>query len=113
MSSPSVPLYGFALFAAIWVGVLTWQIFPRFPDALQVEGRIVTLDDYLENTCAERVGPLAASCRTETLETGSRLVAQRQSKAILLIEAPLIACAAWFALRGLWRDGSSRPKDEL
>ncbi len=84
-----VPRY-FALLSAIWIVAMTWKVYPQFKDALRIEGRVVTLENYLEDACGERVGPLATSCRSQTLETGWRLLAREQAKSILLIEAPLI-----------------------
>jgi hypothetical protein len=80
----------FALFAALWIVAMTWKLYPQFQDTLRVEGRIVTLDDYVEDACGERVGPLAASCQATTLEEATRLLASEQAKSLLLVEAPLI-----------------------
>lgn len=86
----------FTLFAAAWIVVMTWKVYPEFKDALRVDGRVVALDDYVEDACGERVGPLATSCRATKLETGRRLVTAEQAKALLLIEAPLILYAVIF-----------------
>ena len=66
------------------------KLYPQFKDTLRVDGRVMTLDDYVEDACAERVGPLATSCRATKLETGRRLVAAEQAKALLLIEGILL-----------------------
>lgn len=80
----------FALFAAAVVLVTTWRVYPLFKDTVRVEGRVLSLDEYVADTCGERAGPLATSCRAATLEHGRRLVASQQAKALLLVEAPLL-----------------------
>jgi len=80
----------FALFAALWIVAMTWRIYPQFRDSLRVEGRVVSLDDYVEDACGERVGPLATSCRATVGERGRALVIAEQAKSLLLVEAPLI-----------------------
>jgi hypothetical protein len=81
----------FLLFAAVWMAALTWKVYPQFKDTLRVDGRVVTLDDYIEAACSERVGPFATVCRATSLEHGRRLVAAEQAKMLLLVQAPLIA----------------------
>ena len=80
----------FALFAAAVILATTWKVYPLFKDTVRVEGRVLSLDEYVADTCGERVGPLATSCREATLEHGRRLVASQQAKALLLVEAPLL-----------------------
>ena len=98
----------FALFAAAWIVVMAGKVYPQFKDTLQVDGRVVALDDYVEDACAERVGPLATSCRATKLETGRRLVAAKQAKALLLIEAPLILYAVLYLPIRLLRGAADR-----
>jgi hypothetical protein len=86
----------FALFAAVWIVAMTWKVYPQFKDTLRVDGRVVALDDFVEDACAERVGPLATTCRATKLESGRRMVAAEQAKALLLIEAPLILYAVLY-----------------
>jgi hypothetical protein len=93
----------FTLFAAAWIVVMAAKLYPQFKDTLRVDGRVMALDDYIEDTCAERVGPLATSCRATKLETGRRLVAAEQAKALLLIEAPLVLYAVLYFPIGLMR----------
>lgn len=81
--------------------MLTWQIYPRFGNALRVDERVITLDEYVETACGERVGPLATSCHAEAAETGSKLVAREQAKSILLIELPAIGYTLATVLRRL------------
>ena len=89
-SAPGASRY-VALFAAAVVLAMTWKVYPLFKDTLRIDGRVVSLDDYVAEACGERVGPLATSCREATLEHGRRLVASQQAKALLMVEAPLIA----------------------
>jgi len=88
-STLSISRY-FALFGAAVILATTWKVYPLFKDTVRVEGRVLSLDEYVADTCGERVGPLATSCREATLEHGRRLVASQQAKALLLVEAPLL-----------------------
>ena len=80
----------FAVFAAVWIVVVGAKLYPQFKDSLRIEGQVITLDDYIEQTCGERAGTLAASCRAQAIETGARLVARQQAKSLLLIQAPVL-----------------------
>ena len=80
----------FLILAAIWVIVMTVRIYPQFGDTLRIEGRVTTLSEYVDESCAQRIGPAAASCKEEAWDTGSRLVAREQGKSVLLVEAPLL-----------------------
>jgi hypothetical protein len=96
-SSSAAPISRYlTLFAVVWIVAWTWKLYPQFKDLLRVDGRLVALDDYVEDACGERVGPLATSCRATTLERGRRMVAAEQAKALLLVEAPLILCAVLY-----------------
>ena len=96
----------FLLVAAVWMAALTWKVYPQFKDTLRVDGRVVTLDDYIEAACGERVGSFATVCRATSLEHGRRLVAAEQAKILLLVQAPLIVYAvvylpfSWLTRRG-------------
>ena len=90
ISPPGISRY-IALFAAVVIVAMTWKVYPLFRDTLRVDGRVVSLDDYVADACGERVGPLATSCREATLDHGRRLVAGQQAKALLMVEAPLVA----------------------
>jgi hypothetical protein len=73
----------------IWVVAMTWRLYPHFKDALRIDGRLVAFDDYVEESCGQRVGPAAASCLQEAYDTGRRLLAREQANSVLWIEAPL------------------------
>jgi hypothetical protein len=98
----------FTLFAAAWIVVMAWKVHPEFSDRLRVDGRVISLDDYVEDACGERVGPLATSCRATKLESGPRMVTAEQAKALLLIEAPLILYAVLHLPIRLLRGGGDR-----
>lgn len=87
---------------------MTWKLYPQFRDTLRVDGRIVALDQYVEDACAEKAGTEATVCRATKLESGRRMVAAEQAKALLMIEAPLIAYVLiglpFRLIRGLRRD---------
>ena len=78
-------------FAAVWVVAMTCRLYPQFKDTLREDGRLVTLEAYVDDSCGQRIGPGVASCLDEARATGRRLVAHEQAKSVLLIEAPLLA----------------------
>lgn len=80
----------FIVVTAIWMAAMTWRIYPQFGDTLRVDGRLIGLADYVEESCGQRIGPAAASCLVEARTTGRRLVASEQGKSVLLIEAPVL-----------------------
>jgi len=98
----------FTLFAAAWIVVMAWKVHLEFSDRLRVDGRVISLDDYVEDACGERVGPSATSCRATKLESGPRMVTTEQAKALLLIEAPIILYAVLYLPIRLLRGGVDR-----
>lgn len=72
---------------------MTWKVYPQFRDTLRVEGRVVSLDQYVEDACGEKAGTEATVCHATKLESGRRMVAAEQAKALLMIEIPLLAYA--------------------
>jgi hypothetical protein len=80
----------FGVVAAVWVIAMTWRIYPQFKDALRIDGRVMTIADYVDETCGQRIGPNAKSCSEEAWATGRREVAREQGKSVLLIAAPLL-----------------------
>ena len=98
----------FTLFAVAWIVVMAWKVYPEFRDRLRADGRVMTLDDYVEEACGERVGPLATSCRATKFESGRRMVAAEQAKALLLIEAPLLLYAVLYLPIRLLRGAAER-----
>ena len=95
MSSPALARY-FTVFAAAWILAMTWKVYPQFKDSLRVDGRVVALDQYVVDACSEKAGLEAAACSATKLESGRRMVASEQAKALLLIEAPLILYAVLY-----------------
>jgi hypothetical protein len=81
----------FVVLSAVWVLAMTWRLYPQFKDTLRDDGRLVTLEAYIDDSCGQRIGPGVASCLEEARATGRRLVAREQGKSVLLIEAPLLA----------------------
>lgn len=92
----------FALFALVWVIAMMWRIYPQFKDAVRVDGRLTTVDDYIDGICGERVGPAAATCLAETREEAQRLLRHEQGKSILLIEAPILGYLLIYLPVALW-----------
>ena len=93
----------FALFAIAWVIAMMWRIYPQFKDAVRVDGRLTTVDDYVDGTCGERVGPAAATCLAEAREEAQRLLRHDQGKSILLIEAPILGYLLIYLPIALWQ----------
>jgi hypothetical protein len=80
----------FVILSAVWVLAMTWRLYPQFKDTLRDDGRLVTFEAYVDDSCGQRIGPGVASCLDEARATGRRLVAREQGKSVLLIEAPLL-----------------------
>ena len=77
----------FVILSTVWMVAMTWRIYPQFKDTLRVEGRLVTLDAYIDESCGQRIGPDAASCLEEARAKGHRLVAREQARSVLFILA--------------------------
>ena len=94
-----------SVFIAVWMIAMTWRVYPQFKDMLKVEDRLVTLDDYVEESCGQKIGPAAESCVEEARDAGRRFVAREQGRALLFILAPLLA---YLAIYLPWRGVSAR-----
>src|SRR5579871_2928010 len=92
-----------AVFALLWMIVLTWRIYPQFKDALRVDGQLTTVEDYVDGMCGERLGPGAATCLAEAREEAQHLLRREQGRSILLIEAPILVYLAVYLLATLWQ----------
>jgi hypothetical protein len=92
-----------ALFVILWMVILTWRIYPQFKNAVRVDGQLTTMEDYIDGTCGERLGPAAATCLAETREEAQHLLRREQGKSILLIEAPILVYLAVYLLGALRR----------
>jgi hypothetical protein len=93
----------FVVLVIAWMAVMTWRIYPQFKDAVRVDGRLTTVNDYIDDACGERVGPAAETCFAEARETAQRLLRHEQGKSVLLIEAPLLAYLLVYVPIALWR----------
>ena len=92
----------FALLAVAWMIAMTWRLYPQFKDAVRVDGRLTTVEDYIAATCGERVGPGAATCLAEAREDARRLLRQEQGNSILLIIAPILGYLAIYLPAASW-----------
>jgi len=92
----------FIVLSAVWVIAMTWRLYPQFGDTLRLNGRLMSFAAYVEESCGQRIGPAAASCRAEAQVTGRRLVASEQGKSVLLIEAPLLVYLLVHLTLGRW-----------
>ncbi len=106
---PHVSRY-FLLLAVAWLLVMTWRIYPQFKDAVRVEGQLSTVDDYVDDTCHQRVGPAAETCIAESRETARHMLRREQGKSILLIEAPILAYLIFYVPFAFWRDRHHAPQ---
>jgi hypothetical protein len=88
---------------------MTWRIYPQFGDTVRVDGHLTTVDDYIDETCGERLGPAAETCLAEAHETAQRLLRREQGKSVLLIEAPLFAYLMVYVPTVLWRRRRQNP----
>lgn len=108
MSSSRLSRY-FVMLSMVWMMALTWRIYPQFPDTLRVEGRLMTLAEYVEESCGQRIGPAAASCLSEARDAGQLLVAREQGKFVLIILAPLLIYLPAFFAMAVFGRRRSRP----
>ncbi len=92
-----------AVFATLWMVILTLRIYPQFRDAVRIDGQLTTVGDYIEATCGERLGPAAATCLAEAREEAQHLLRREQGKSILLIEAPILGYLAFYLASAMWR----------
>ena len=84
---------------------MTWRVYPQFKDMLKVDDRLVTSENYIEESCGQRVGPDAAVCVEEARITGRRLIARQQGRSLLFVVAPLLA---YIAIYLPWQLATSR-----
>jgi hypothetical protein len=105
LPAPAIPHVSryFLLLAVAWLLVMTWRIYPQFKDAVRVEGQLSTVEDYIDDTCRQRVGPAAETCIAETRETARHMLRREQGKSILLIEAPILCYLILYVPFALWR----------
>ena len=80
----------FLVLAALWMLAMTARLYPQFGDRIRVDGRLTTVASYLEESCAQRVGPAAVTCFAERGEEAQLLLRHEQGKSILFIIAPLL-----------------------
>jgi hypothetical protein len=80
----------FLLLATVWVIAMTWRIYPQFGDGLRIDGRVTTVEDYVDDSCSQRVGPAAQTCLAEAAGEAQILLRREQGKSILLITAPIL-----------------------
>ena len=102
-ATPKLSSYLVVLVIA-WMAVMTWRIYPQFKDAVRVDGRLTTVDDYIDDACGERVGPAAETCLAEARATARLLLRHEQGKSVLLIEAPLLGYLLIYLPMALWRE---------
>ncbi len=99
---PRVSRY-LVLLAVVWLVAMTWRIYPQFKDAVRVDGRLTTVDDYVDGTCGERVGPAAATCLAEAREEAQHLLRREQGKSILIIVLPILAYLTLYLPASWWQ----------
>jgi hypothetical protein len=80
----------FLLLATVWVIAMTWRIYPQFGDGLRIDGRVTSVEDYVDESCSQRVGPAAQTCLAEAAGEAQILLRREQGKSVLLITAPIL-----------------------
>jgi len=80
----------FLLLATVWVIAMTWRIYPQFGDGLRIDGRVTSVEEYVDDSCAQRVGPAAQTCLAEAAAKAQILLRREQGKSVLLISAPIL-----------------------
>lgn len=78
------------ILAAVWMIAMTWHLYPQFGHMLRLDQRLVAYDDFIAESCGQRIGPAAETCLAEAQETARRLLAREQGKSVLFILAPLL-----------------------
>jgi len=86
----------FFLLAALWMLAMSWRLAPHFLDAIKVDGRLTTVQAFIEDACGERIGPAAAACLAETSREAQRRLRQEEAKSALLVLAPVLIYGAFF-----------------
>ncbi len=98
----------FLLLATVWVIAMTWRIYPQFGDGLRIDGRVTSVEEYVEDSCAQRVGPAAETCLAEASAQAQILLRREQGKSILLIAAPILLCLLAYLPKGIAGAGRGR-----
>lgn len=98
----------FLLLATVWVIAMTWRIYPQFGDGLRIDGRVTSVEEYVEDSCAQRVGPAAETCLAEASAQAQILLRREQGKSILLIAAPILLCLLAYLPKGIAGAGGGR-----
>ncbi len=80
----------FLLLVTVWVIAMTWRIYPQFGDGLRIDGRVTSVEQYIDDSCAQRVGPAAQTCLAEAAGEAQILLRREQGKSLLLIAAPIL-----------------------
>jgi len=91
----------FLLLATVWVVAMTWRIYPQFGDGLRIDGRVTSVEAYVEDSCAQRVGPAAQTCLAEAAGEAQILLRREQGKSILLIAAPILLYLLAYVPKGI------------
>jgi len=84
----------FAILVLIWLVGMSWRLYPRFVDTVRVDGRLESSDAYVQDTCGERIGDVAATCLAEARANAKRMVCAERWRVALFILAPLLIYVA-------------------
>jgi hypothetical protein len=101
----------FLLLAIVWMVAMTWRIYPQFGDGLRIDGRVTTVEDYVDDTCSQRVGPAAQTCLAEASGEARILLQAEQGKSVLLISAPILVYFLVYLPRRLIGAGAKARRD--
>jgi hypothetical protein len=109
---PAMPLSRyFLLLAMVWMVAMTWRIYPQFGDGLRIDGRVTTIEDYVNDTCSQRVGPAAQTCLAEASGEAQILLQREQGKSVLLISMPILLYFLVYLPRRLIGGGAKARRD--
>jgi len=98
-----------ALLIALWMAAMTARLYPQFATALRVDGRVTTVEDFVDDSCAARIGPAAETCLAEARGEAQLLLHREQAKSVLLILAPAVLYLLYLPLAGAARRFAFRP----
>ena len=87
-----------ALLIAIWTIALTARLYPDFRTAIRVQGRIVSVEEYIDDSCAAKLGPAADTCLAEARGDAALRLRREQARSILMILAPAVLYSAFLAI---------------
>jgi hypothetical protein len=97
-----------ALLIALWMAAMTARLYPDLSTAVRVDGRVTSIDAFIDDSCTARIGPAAETCLDEARGEAQILLHREQAKSILLILAPAVLYLLYLPLVNATRRVASR-----